>query len=186
MNVIAECKKIMAGGVMPECQVALEDGRCNGCCVVGGMLLEGEVLSNVPEGVEVVGNKVKNCLGPDGCKFNLADKPLFCTLSPVVYSVVSGLTGKRITVFNVVESDGCGEGGCPIINDISVEFVERVERCVRLLKENDFWQWGRELVLPRATREEISIVNDFHEIDPGVSDKLRVVSDRISDWFNSF
>jgi len=35
--VLDECKEIMAGGVIPECQAALEDGRCgNRCCIIGG------------------------------------------------------------------------------------------------------------------------------------------------------
>jgi len=136
------------------------------------MLLEGEELSNVPDGVKVVGRRVKHCLGSDGCRFQPLDKPLFCGLSPVVCAETNGFTGGRRSVLSVSGSELYGEGSCPVIDEISEDFIDRVCRCVELLKRDGLWRWGCGLKLPRATVAEILTIKKSCGIDLDVLDRV--------------
>jgi hypothetical protein len=79
---IREAHELLRDGRFPSCARAVEAG-CRRCCNQGSVLMDGEVLSIVPEGVKVTGKRIRNCLGEMGCEFG-KDKPLICKLFPHV------------------------------------------------------------------------------------------------------
>lgn len=154
-EIYARCNEIMGDGILPGCKEVASRGVCaNQCCRDGAVLLEGEFLRTVPDGVQVFKRRVKNCLSENGCKFLSTCKPLICKIGPLVGVMiepdlkrVASFDGERLADGSVMR------GYCPA--GVSDAFRRRVFRVVEFLKENRIWTRSKsKLILPPATPEE--------------------------------
>lgn len=134
--VFDECKRIMGDGRFPECVDALKSEKCNGCCVIGSLLFNGEELREVPKGVEVVGQRVTNCLQNGVCAFSgryVASKPLICSTDPVLGMHLTDFHTKDVEARYNDDGVKVGPTACPVVKHVSMDFRRRVRVVVRLL-----------------------------------------------------
>lgn len=124
---------------------------CRGCCDDGAMLLEGEELVCIPNGVEIVGRRVLNCLTPNGCSFSHDSKPVLCTMSPEVCGIVDTKTGRRSAF--LPDKDGQLDY-CPVARNVPDDFRLRVRQSVQLLIDAGVWDEENGPRLPVAAEAE--------------------------------
>lgn len=147
-EVFTQCHEILGSGVVDECQQAIADGSCRRrCdCKAGVLLIEGEELGAVPDGVEVVGRDVRNCLGADGCLLG-EDRPLMCKLAPDVMTLTGFCGGRKAVFYDELPSymlDYCPLG-------VAGNCREEVLAVVDVLKKVGVWHPRRRLKFPHAT-----------------------------------
>jgi hypothetical protein len=124
-------------------------GVCSTCCTIGAFLLDGEVLSEVPKKVKLVGKRVKNCLGRKGCRFkDPRKKPILCQMAPVV-GALDCLDGHYAD-FTRGSLTSCGV----LNNELPEWFRLRVQAVVGELRNAGIWVPGKGIRLPDLTSEE--------------------------------
>jgi hypothetical protein len=146
-----ECHEIAGDGVVPECKESIVSGECraNCFCVFGTYLFPGEKLREIPDGVDLIGGAVKNCVNPDGCKFAPGNKPLICKLAPEVMTLI-GWTGSA----RALETGSLPvhmQDVCPILNNISEDRKKIVTKVLSVLETNGIWRPGYGVMFPRIT-----------------------------------
>ena len=125
---VSRAHEIMGNPSISSCRRKIRRG-CRQCCNDGSYLFRGENLQTIPEGVEVVGSRITNCLGPQGCRFSKKKRPLLCKMSPVVNPFKDG---PRISAgFDPTDV-------CPAT--IRDNFRRRVREAVLVLIQTGIWE----------------------------------------------
>ena len=149
----AESHRILGSGKIPSCEKKVSEG-CRQCCQHGSVLFEGENLKVVPDGVSVVGNRVRDCLGPTGCKFPDSDKPLVCKMYPAVRVGIS--TDATQEVFHQTAPD------CPA--RLPRRFRDKVNTIVALLKRAGVWGERTAKLSPTSDADARKIIQDLRRM----------------------
>jgi hypothetical protein len=132
-SVVKNCHRIMGAGSVDACNNRREGEGCDVCCNDGSMLVPGETLDSIPDGVVVEGWRVLNCSLNGVCRFDPDDKPLICKITPVVLPSRDG----GLIILGKEEGDiDDSESVCPVIGCVSNTFRKKVRKVYNLLLES--------------------------------------------------
>jgi len=118
-------------------------------------LFNGEELTAVPDGVEVIGNRIRGCLGDTGCKFPARNKPLACKMSPAIQIGISRDGDQCVQLEH--------DPRCPA--RMPRRFYNKVRSAIRLLRRVGVWQGKIARLEPITPEEAQSVICDLRK-DP--------------------
>ncbi|OGJ45456.1 hypothetical protein A3J23_01090 [Candidatus Peregrinibacteria bacterium RIFCSPLOWO2_02_FULL_48_14] len=144
-SAFARVHRLIGTGKLKACE------SCRLCCHHGTVLLEGEELNAIPEGVELIGNRVKNCLGENGCKFPPKDKPLVCKVFPEVHVPLSEDGSQEVVHIK--------DPRCPA--RVPSRFREKVRSVISALKAAGIWGPKVAKLRPLDAQETRRIITDL-------------------------